>query len=42
MTNVEFIRLMFSNAAPGALPWVTAFSSAPGDAARAPRTKGAH
>lgn len=34
MTNAEFIRLMFSNAAAGALPWVAAFASAPGDASR--------
>ncbi len=31
MTNSEFVRLMFSNAAPGALPWVTAFVNDPTD-----------
>jgi len=34
VTNAEFVRLMCANAAPGALPWVTAFTSAPGDASR--------
>lgn len=34
MTNVEFIRLMFAKLPGGALPWVTAFHSAPGDASR--------
>lgn len=34
MTNTEFIRLMFASRPDGALPWVTAFASAPGDATR--------
>ncbi len=34
MTNTEFMNLMFANVAAGACPWVTAFSSAPGDASR--------
>lgn len=34
MTNTDFVKLMFANAAPAALPWVTAFASAPGAASR--------
>jgi hypothetical protein len=34
MTNDQFIDLLFSNCEPGAAPWVTAFTSAPGDASR--------
>jgi len=34
MTNLEFMRQMFTNAPEDARPWVTAFSSAPGDASR--------
>lgn len=34
MTNIEFMRLMFANLPDGARPWVTAFTSAPGDASR--------
>lgn len=34
MTNDQFIRLMFVNRPDGALPWVTSFTSAPGDPPR--------
>lgn len=34
MTNIQFINMMFDNRAPSALPWVTGFTSAPGDASR--------
>ena len=34
MNNVDFMKLMFANAPAGALPRVTAFASAPGDASR--------
>lgn len=34
MTNVDFLALMFASRSPNATPWVTAFSSAPGDASR--------
>jgi hypothetical protein len=34
MTNAEFVALMFAGRPPDALPWVTAFTSPPGDAVR--------
>ena len=34
MTNAQFLNLFFGDMATGAAPWVTAFTSAPGDASR--------
>jgi hypothetical protein len=34
LTNAAFLDLMFANRAHGAAPWVSAFTSAPGDATR--------